>query len=484
MSQEVIFLFGAGASVDAGVPTSNEITDIMLNYGSYCPSRKGIAIENLLKYIQVKVANYFQVKASNVNFEYLLGNLIELSRRNESPTVPLLGDGDTLLKKFEDEIPFNEVIDEMYALLRELLFINRPVDYLYYLKAFLDLSRPLDIFTLNYDLSLEMAFKELKIRYTTGYNNIEGKSSVWDPSEFERKDSFDVRIFKLHGSLDWGTSFGYAPPSRNSEINQEDIICSAIRYMNSYPARIKFDIFQPDIVKHPSCESGLVSIMNFGTRKELLYASSQFNLLFNHFVKSLQNAKVCVIAGYSFRDDRINDAIMEAVITRKGQMHLIIVDPFADSVIQSDPRLKALHILKWMTKLNMTLSESFISGKLIKSIRIDKEAENILDLIQECSEFSKDRSDHPFNDLIRSLEHLRLNINLTYFWIQYTLPRINDVIKSDKTTDSKAAQIGYILLPLIRKARDLCYCIDKAYKYILGCHSSDDPRYFTWRKLH
>ena len=35
---DVIFLLGAGASVEAGIYTSNEITDTLVNYGSNCPS--------------------------------------------------------------------------------------------------------------------------------------------------------------------------------------------------------------------------------------------------------------------------------------------------------------------------------------------------------------------------------------------------------------------------------------------------------------
>ena len=163
MKRNVIFLLGAGASVEAGVCTSEKITEILVNYGSYCPSENSTAIENLLKYIQVKIADFLQVRASDVNFEYILGTLMELVKREEYPIVPLLGEGDTLVKKLEEKISLNEVIDRLFALLRELLFIRNPVDYLYPIKNFLDLSKPLDIFTLNYDLTLESAFKKTKL---------------------------------------------------------------------------------------------------------------------------------------------------------------------------------------------------------------------------------------------------------------------------------------------------------------------------------
>jgi uncharacterized protein YjaG (DUF416 family) len=89
---DIIFLFGAGASVEAGVHTSDKITDILVNYGSYCPSENSSAIENLSRYIQVKIADYLQVKASEVNFEYILGTLMELSKKEEYSIVPFLGE--------------------------------------------------------------------------------------------------------------------------------------------------------------------------------------------------------------------------------------------------------------------------------------------------------------------------------------------------------------------------------------------------------
>jgi hypothetical protein len=54
----VVFLLGAGASIEAGVSTSDKITEIMANYGAYCPSAESAAIENLVKYIQVRIADY------------------------------------------------------------------------------------------------------------------------------------------------------------------------------------------------------------------------------------------------------------------------------------------------------------------------------------------------------------------------------------------------------------------------------------------
>ena len=192
---DIIFLFGAGASSEAGVFTSDKITDILVNYGSNCPNQNSTAIENLLKYIQVLIADFFQVKASEINFEYILGTLIELSKKEEQPTVPFLGEGNLLIKKLEGVISLQDIIDKLNALLRECFFVRNSVDYLYPLNKFLGLSKPLDFFTLNYDLSLENALNNLHMFYTAGYKKREvAELPVWDPSEFNKKP-LDARIF-------------------------------------------------------------------------------------------------------------------------------------------------------------------------------------------------------------------------------------------------------------------------------------------------
>ena len=195
LKKKVVFLFGAGASAEAGVCTADQITEILVNYGSYCPSSENDAIENVVRYIQVRIADYFQIRASEVNFEYLLGSLMELSKRSEVPIVPLLGEGDSLISRLENKISLDAVVYKLFSLLREMVSIKNPIDYLIPLKRFLLLSKPIDIFSLNYDLSLETAFDLAKIQYTTGYRKRNNKPAIWDPREFKNKN-VNIRIFK------------------------------------------------------------------------------------------------------------------------------------------------------------------------------------------------------------------------------------------------------------------------------------------------
>jgi hypothetical protein len=65
-------LCGAGASIDAGIPASVEIKRIMTDYAYYSPARDGIAIENLVGYIQLRIADSLGLRAADVNFECIL----------------------------------------------------------------------------------------------------------------------------------------------------------------------------------------------------------------------------------------------------------------------------------------------------------------------------------------------------------------------------------------------------------------------------
>ena len=461
---DVIFLLGAGASVDAGVHTSNEITDILINYGSHCPSENSTAIENLLRYIQVRIADYLQVKASEVNFEYILGTLIELSKREEYPIVPFLGEGDILVKKLEEVIPLQEVINKLYALLRELLFIRNPVDYLNPLKTFLSFSKPLDLFTLNYDISIETAFDNNHVSYTTGYRKRGKGFPIWDTSQFSKK-SFEARIFKLHGSINWGQYVLYQPPPMKSEPTVEASDATDY-YLSHYPERVQFNPFPIGPVEPPDSKKGMVSIMNFGTRKELLYAESTFTILFNHFLNALNRARICIICGYSFRDERINKILEEAVVSKKGNLRLIVVDPYAFWIEDENPTLRKFMELEWSTRLGMTLGNALKDGSLIEKVRKilkEKKSPKTIDWkvpIHKLNEpGNKQKPD--IKEILLRWKKLGISFDLTYFWMYRLLPQLKEL--ENCSNESDAVKIGHLLMPLNRKVRDLCYQIRWVY---------------------
>ena len=137
MDSNTIFLFGAGASKQAGIPIGDEITNMLLNYSSYCPSESGIAIENLFRYLQAKIANYLEVKSTEINYELIIGALADLSNREDNITVPFFGEMDPFIRETENTIKLKDILEKFYMLYREILFVKYPPEYLYPLKEFL-----------------------------------------------------------------------------------------------------------------------------------------------------------------------------------------------------------------------------------------------------------------------------------------------------------------------------------------------------------
>lgn len=461
--RNVIFLLGAGTSSEAGVYTTGKITDILVNYSSYCSSEESVAIENLLKYIQVRIADYMQVRASDINFEFVLGTLMELSKRQEYPVVPLLGDADLIVKKLEQKMPLTRVVDKLYAMLRELLFLRYPVDYLYPLRDFL--KRPLDFFTLNYDLALETAFTNLNISYTTGYRKRGSELPIWDPSEFV-KESYAVRVFKLHGSIDWGQYYLFPPPTRSEP--DTDATNAAEDFIYNYPERVMFDPFPIGEVKPPERAHGMVSLMNFGTRKELLYASSQFNTLFHFFLEALYRADFLVIAGYSFRDDKVNKMIEEAVVTKKGDLHVVIVNPSLYWLEYNDPMLWKFGQLKWTTGIPKAFGEALRDGSLIDAIETfvkgDEADKEVYPLggIEADNQGAATEVKPNVENILKMWELLGDTIDLTYFRMRLIAPELRGL--EECATGSEAIKVGNVLMPLLRKVRDLCHHIRWVYK--------------------
>ncbi len=108
----------------------------MTNYARYCPSPEGVALEHLVRYIQLRVADSLRTRVTSVNFELVLGAVSEALTRGRSPTAPIFGDIDAVLARMNDKLSLETALNKLYALLRELLTIRSPIDYLAPIKSF------------------------------------------------------------------------------------------------------------------------------------------------------------------------------------------------------------------------------------------------------------------------------------------------------------------------------------------------------------
>jgi hypothetical protein len=244
---------------------------------------------------------------------------------------------------------------------------------------------------------------------------------------------------------------------------------AAESYIAHYPERVEFDPFARVTIHPPDRTSDLVGVMNFGTRKELLYASNQFTLLFNYFLKALQTARTCIVAGYSFRDERINTMLEEALATRQGDLHLIIVDPSVFWTEQNNPMLLQFLLRQWATALAKPFGDTLQDGSLLSAVEQSLQT-------RIPSDQGGDKIDIPPAEAAESLEPMETErvldswrilgdtVDLLYFWWRFVAPELQPLGRQwDK---AEATEVGRVLKPFLRKIRDLCYQVRQLYEEI------------------
>jgi len=158
-------------------------------------------------------------------------------------------------------------------------------------------SKPVEVFTVNYDLLMETAFEAQKVPYFDGFLGTLRANFHTDLVENNGEDrvpSFYVRLWKLHGSVNWLSIEGEGNVSRRiirvgTELKEEEV--AAI-----YPSDEKYE------------ESRRVP----------------FLVLHDRFRRSLNEPEtLSIISGYSFGDSHLNELIYEAA-GRRARSEFIV----------------------------------------------------------------------------------------------------------------------------------------------------------------
>ena len=281
-SDEIIVLLGAGASVEAGMPDSNEmirrIEGLVLDDPEWQPYRP------LYNYIRSAVfyADGLDGKfGDNVRFdiERLVNVLDELNEREGHTLYPFVGTWNLKLLEvagntFENILKFRNFI--IGVLRNEWIALpeREKADYHRGLLRFQsEYEHPLRVFSLNYDLCVEESCDRENVQ--TGFPERE-----WDWRSFEESSEGPRRLilYKLHGSLDWIIDNG------------------KVRYLDS-PSSI------------PSEKGALI----FGTSYKLQYVDPFLFLAYELRRWTLDSARAIICVGYGFNDDHINGILQQSL---------------------------------------------------------------------------------------------------------------------------------------------------------------------------
>lgn len=159
----------------------------------------------------------------------------------------------------------------------------------------------IDFFTTNYDRAVELSYEDDSSALRLVFEVIGGfppgqraSRPRWDAADYQRKATkgLTVRLYKLHGSLDWRQEGGSV-----RFVGAEEYVTRSVVI---YPVR------KPSVVDEP------------------------FKTLLGLFQQRVADAKVCLVIGSSLRDDHIRHVIIEGV--RAEALHVVVVDPNAATI--------------------------------------------------------------------------------------------------------------------------------------------------------
>lgn len=299
----IILFTGAGASVPLGLSASKQFPEDVLNLPELALGSKKIleALSNLIARdsydLESMVSNLIDAQSSTELMTRLHSEAQHCGFEKTSLTDFGLAVNDTadlVLSHFVSH--YSDVDSERAGRLYFWLSL--------WLQGYQTDWGPLPFFTTNYDWVFESAvdsWKKSSHRLVDGFR-ASNFGLTWQPEVFHRlkgsQHKLDVVLFKLHGSTSWFTL-------PNGQIVK-------IPYAERNPGSLYSALVYPGFVK-----DDYLSVDPFATAYKYLDACLK------------EHTELCVVIGFSFRDEPINNIFSDA-LRENPHLHLIIVDPYPD----------------------------------------------------------------------------------------------------------------------------------------------------------
>jgi hypothetical protein len=299
---DVIFLFGAGASVDAGIPdTYTFIVDFKKYVKQFYPEFSDLlstVIDVREKYNEKRYGK----EHCQVDIEQLLETLSRLIDRETDPLLDFYCEKKFSIANKQDD--FVELKKRLENFVRVCVTIEDE-SKLEYLKELLSFDKPLEIFSTNYDTCIEQLSHIHYKRYTDGFD------VYWNAENFDR--NFDVKHYKMHGSVIWYESLK----------TKECVKIPVHAFQKGKPIELKL-IYGEDVkplVIYPAQKAEYIEPL---TDLQLMFKKRLFS----------EATKFLVVVGYSFRDDYIIHMLWDAARVNEN-LHVVLISPNAQQIFEN-----------------------------------------------------------------------------------------------------------------------------------------------------
>ena len=258
---------GCGVSIESGgaplIPDIAGLTEAVLD-----ELNKGESKESL----EIVLKQFAEDKKNAPNVEDLLSHIRSLDQ--------VAGLGEVRGLKGSDLVKLEDCICSTIATLVDQKLPNQdtPHHRLSRWTRSAPRSRPVELFTTNYDLLLEEALEDCAVPYFDGF--IGARRAFFDIASIEQDNLPPrwARLWKLHGSINWELVDGQQVTRHNPSASTSKLLI--------HPSHLKYD------------QSRRMPYLAMMDRLRSFVARKQAFL---------------VICGYSFGDEHINEAIMQGL---------------------------------------------------------------------------------------------------------------------------------------------------------------------------
>lgn len=332
---DIVLFFGSGISYRTGLPNTDVLTQHILkdhwhnnadmtfsegkNHNDFFEQDN--IVPRIQKFFEIIISDaipYFEKRRrAPINYEdlYFICNQIyqDLTYEIDNPIMEkyivfLNNNIESLLEPLPHS-PYLD-LDLQYLSKKSLDFIqcvlwnklytkNDPIGFDLIIKLLnLDNIQNVHIGTLNHDVLIETILKSNKISYTDGFGERDGDVRWFTPSVFETSTN-QVKLYKLHGSIDWHI---FRTINRTSDLSTDNYAVTLNRDINHCEDSSGQLLTNINIT--PQFLTGSYNKIlnyNFGIIKKI---HTRFDLM-------LDNQNLIIMSGYGWNDKGINGRLFD-----------------------------------------------------------------------------------------------------------------------------------------------------------------------------